>query len=326
MINAFDCSMCGHCCANQDLIQLTSYELFRLAEHLKQSPAELFDTCCELCATSLNPMVHMYIKTVEMRCPFLDEKLCSVHRARPYACRAYPMRQLNTKARSMKAFVREKYPMLEATCSLFGLEDDEELIGDPALLTEQTIAYMVDEIYFNTIGPETANLRVPCDITIAIMNDDAAREPVRLYLSDPTGRPLENTGLPGLIALMLQARAWGVPLSLAKQPQEVSTQEDPRIGPYLLAMTDTPSVDGLRALIEGGRMDLSRSFIAVQGGKARISAVYASSVDKVAIGFQIETNAAAVDRLSGERTQPVYIFFLPDDGSTTKAIGLAVNG
>lgn len=321
----FECALCGQCCANQDLVQLTSYELFRLSGHLGVPPAEFFDRYCELGATSLNPMVHMYIRTTGMRCPFLKEKLCSVHQARPYACRAYPMRKMSTRAGDMKAFVRQKYPMLESTCSLTAMDDEAQLLGDLDLLTDQTIAYMVDEIYFNTIRPETVDLSVPYEVTGVFREDNVVRKIVCSYLFEPENA-LENTHLPGIIAIMLQARAWNSPVSLVKQPSDISVQEDPRIGPYLLVKTDVLSVDALRALVESGRMDLGRSFVALQGGKARISAVYASSADRAAIGFQLETDAITVERLSDGGARPMYVFFLPEDGSTTKAVGLAVGG
>ena len=324
MINAFDCARCGQCCANQDLIQLTSYELFLLADHLGLSPADFFSRYCELGATSLNPMVHLYIRTNEMRCPFLDKNLCSVHLARPYACRAYPMRQLRTKTEDMKAFVRARYPILERTCSLFVLADGDELMGDKGLIIKQTIAYMVDEIYFNTVKTEPIDLTIPREVTAVFLRDRIARDNVASNLADPDGSSLENSMLPGIITMTLQARSWGAQISFVNKPSELSVREDARMGKYLLAKTDALSVDALRALVEGGRMDLGRSFVSIHQGTARISAIYASSVDRAAIGFQFELDTSMVERLSSDRARPTYIFFLPEDGSTTMAVGLVL--
>jgi Fe-S-cluster containining protein len=325
-IRPFECAMCGQCCANQDLIQLTSYELFRLADYLNVTPADFFNRYCTVEATSQNPMLHLYLKTVEQRCPFLDGTLCSVHQARPYACRAYPKRQPYLKAGEMKAFVRAKYPMLEKTCDLFELADAVEMIGDGNVLTDQTIAYMVDELYFNTIKPEAVDLTVPYNITEAFLNDGVVREIVISYLARPTCGSLADSQMPGILAMALQARSWGTQVSFVRQPSAISLQEDARIGPYLLAKTDAVSVEALRALVESGRMDLGRAFFAEKGGKVGISAVYGSSVDGVAIGFQLEADAAEMERLSDGGARPVYVFFLPEDGSSTKAVGLAIGG
>ncbi|WP_424357732.1 YkgJ family cysteine cluster protein [Methanocella sp. MCL-LM] len=326
-IRPFECAMCGQCCANQDLIQLTSYELFRLAERLNVPPAELFSRYCEIGATSLNPMIHMYLRTVEQRCPFLDGKLCSVHDARPYACRAYPKRQAYLTAGEMKTFVRSRYPMLEPTCDLFGLDDTVEMIGDADVLTDQTIAYMTDELYFNTIRPEQVDLTVPYDVTDSFLRDGLVREIVLTYLARPYLGSLADTPLTGIIAMTLQARVWGAGVSFVRQPSDIAVQEDARIGQYLLAKTDATSVEALRALVESGRMDLGRAFFTTAAdGKARISAVYASASDKVAIGFQLEADASAVERLTNGGARPAYVFFLPEDGSSTKAVGLAVGG
>lgn len=323
-IRPFECAMCGQCCANQDLIQLTSYELFRMAEHLNVLPADFFNRYCTIEATSLNPMLHMYLKTVGQRCPFLDGKLCSVHQARPYACRAYPKRQPYLKAGEMKAFVRAKYPMLEKTCDLFELDDTVEMIGDADVLADQTIAYMVDELYFNTIKPDGVDLTVPYDVTEAFLNDGVVREIVISYLARPTCGSLADSQMPGIIAMALQARNWNTQVSFVRQPSDISVQEDGRIGPYLLAKTDAVSVEALRALVESGRMDLGRTFFAERGGKVGISAVYGSSADGASIGFQLEADAAEMGRLSNGGVKPVYVFFLPEDGSSTKAVGLAV--
>lgn len=323
-IREFKCVMCGQCCANQDLIQLTSYELFHLAERLKMYPVDFFNRYCVIETTSLNPELHLYLRTVEQRCPFLYGKLCSLHDARPYACRAYPTRQAYLKAGDMKAFVRSRYPMLEKTCDLFELDDGVEMIGDGNVLADQTIAYMVDEIYFNTIRPETVDLTVPYDITESFLSDGFVRQIVISYLARPTLGPLADSHMTGIIAMSLQARTWGTPVSFVRQPSDISVQEDARIGQYLLAKTDSLSVDALRALVESGRMDLGRAFFNTVGGKARVSAVYGSSADNVAIGFQLEVAADAIERLTSGGAGPMYVFFLPEDGSTTKAVGLTV--
>lgn len=325
VFNEFKCTMCGQCCANQDLIQMTTYELYSLAQHLNMSPVEFFDRYCTVGATSQNPAVHIYLKTTDMRCPFLNGKMCSVHEGRPFACRAYPSRQLRTGSGEMKAFVRNKYPMLEQTCSLFDLDDTDELIGDADLLTRQTIAYVVDEIYFNSILPETVDLSVPYEVTGAFLTDEMTGQATAAHLVDPARSTL-NGPVTGMIAMTLQALTWGCRISFARNPSKLTIESEERIGEFLLAQTDSASVDALRALVESNRMDRGRAFAApLPGGKALISAVYGSSTDRVAIGLQIEVEAAKLAIMTGEGKRPLVVFFLPEDGSSSRAVGLAIN-
>ena len=323
---SFDCARCGRCCASQDLVQLTAYELFGLAGHLGLPPATFFDRYCVLAATSLNPASHLYIRTTDSRCPFLDGSLCAVHEARPFACRAYPMRQLSSTAGSMKAFIREKYPLLEGSCSVFQLPDEDLLAGDPGLLADQSIAYMVDEVYFNTLAPDAVDLSVPYAVTAELLKSPEAREAALEHLSRPGESPLKDGRVPGLAAMMLQARQWGLELVLVRQPSSVSVREDPRMGKYLLATTGCTSVAALQALVEGG-MAMCRAFRGQTApGKALISAVYAPSAGRKAIGFQLEIDDASLEAVSRGCTGMLYVFFLPDDGSSTRAVGLVISG
>jgi hypothetical protein len=143
---------------------------------------ELFRRHCTIAETSLNTRKHMYIRTNGGRCPFLVGRLCGVHQLRPYACRAYPMRAPESAAGDMKRFVRQKYPPLEDTCSLFRLADDDVLVGDMGLLTDQVIAYADrrtaahisdirdgtyrSESWVDSDGTGQTNIRVCCEMRV----------------------------------------------------------------------------------------------------------------------------------------------------------------
>jgi hypothetical protein len=226
----------------------------------------------------------------------------------------------------MKAFIREKYPLLEGSCSVFQLPDEDLLAGDPGLLADQSIAYMVDEVYFNTLAPDAVDLSVPYAVTAELLKSPEAREAALEHLSRPGESPLKDGRVPGLAAMMLQARQWGLELVLVRQPSSVSVREDPRMGKYLLATTGCTSVAALQALVEGG-MAMCRAFRGQTApGKALISAVYAPSAGRKAIGFQLEIDDASLEAVSRGCTGMLYVFFLPDDGSSTRAVGLVISG
>jgi Fe-S-cluster containining protein len=204
-VREFECAMCGQCCANQDVIQPTSYELFRLADYLKVSPTELYERHCTIAETSLNVRKHMYIRTTDGRCPFPDGSRCGVHVAWPFACRAYPMRVPEITVGDMKRFVRQKYPMLERTYSLFKPDDVAVLEGDMELLTSQTIAFAADEIYFNMLAEEAVDLSVPLHVASTFLEDAAARAEAAEFLLTAGRTPMIRSI--GRMAMALQSAA-----------------------------------------------------------------------------------------------------------------------
>ena len=324
MLPTFACARCGRCCGDQDLIQLTAYELFTLAGGLGSAPTAFFDRYCMLAATSSNPALHLYLKTHDRRCPFLEGSLCSVYASRPYACRAYPARALRTPAGSMKAFIRERYPELERTCSVFDLPDDALLEGDRELLIDQAIAYAVDEIYINVLRPEKPDLAVPYQVTADLLREEGARAAALEGLARPERSPLQEGRLPGLIALLLQARAWDLPLARVVSSVRARVEEDPRVGRYVHVLAPADAVAALRGLAEAG-MAACRTFQAMAGpGNVLLSGICAPAAGPEAIGFQVEISeeelATAVHGCTGQ----LYLFFLPDDGSSDRAAGLVI--
>jgi len=306
VIRDFDCAMCGGCCASQDLVQLTAYELYRLSKFLHMEPAKLFDEYCIVAATSLNPMPHLYIKTVDGVCPFLADKKCSVHEARPYACQAYPMRVYWALTKDMKDFVRAHYA-LEDSCTLFRLDDDDVLLGDFELLSRQTIAYWVDDAYFSMTNTGV-DLSLPYRVADLYIHDKSMIDVAKRYVVNPEHPPaaFDAELAYAKITLTLQAAMWDATFGCV----DVSGQdvgEDARIGKYLLLATDAESVRALRLLVEGGRLDLARTL--AMDSKARkglciIAALHGSSSDHVALGTVFSLDRAALEELTENGTKP----------------------
>jgi Fe-S-cluster containining protein len=311
VIRDFECAMCGGCCASQDLVQLTAYELYRLARHLKMEPAEFYDKYCTVTATNLNPMPHLYIKTDNSACPFLKDNKCSVHEARPYACQAYPMRVYWVLTRDMKDFVRAHYN-LEDSCSLFKMDDDDVLLGDFELLSRQTIAYWVDDAYFSMAG-DMVDLSVPYRVADLYIHDKAMRDVAKRYVVNPENPPIayDSELAYAKITLTLQAAMWGATFAfVSTEGQEPG--EDARIGKYLLMATDDESVKALRLLVESGRLDLART-LAMESKVCRdtyiVAALYSASSDHVALGFAFAVDRKSLEELTQNGEKPLYVFF-----------------
>lgn len=328
VIREFECAMCGRCCASQDLVQVTSYELFRLADFLGMKPAAFFGRYCELTATNLNPAPHLYIKTAGGACPFLKDRKCSVHEARPYACKAYPMRVYWSPAVDTKAFVRSRYPALEETCSLFRIDDGDVLLGDHVLLARQTIAYWVDDAYFSMeSGP--ADLSIPRRVADFYIHDEEMRETAKRYVVDPQYPPSAFGAeiAYAKISLTLQAAMWNlIPAEIRATGRIIS--EDERVGKYLLLTTDAGSVNAVRMLVDGSRLDRARTLgMASKSypGKYVIAAIHGSSADGVAVGFSFDADRELLEELTANGTRPLYVFFTSGNPADGKLAGFPLN-
>jgi Fe-S-cluster containining protein len=324
VIKDFECAMCGQCCANQDLVQLTTYELYKLASHLHMEPGEFFNRHCELGATNLTPTPHLYIKTNNGVCPFLKENKCTVHEARPYACRAYPQRVYWKPIVEMKGFVREKYPMLEATCSLFELKDRDVLIGDFELLSKQTISYWVDDAYFSSAG-EQVDLSIPYRVADHYIHDKEMREIGKRYVVNSLHKPsaFGAERAYAQISLTLQAYAQGAVSSFVPILSQVIS-EDARIGKFLLFKTDASSAAALKMLVESGKMDVARTLVTDSRtcpDRHIVSAVHGSSADGIALGFQFDVESATLAMITKNGMLPLYAFFVPESGEPEKMVG-----
>jgi len=328
VIRDFECAMCGRCCASQDLIQLTAYELYRLAGHLGMKPEEFFGRYCVIVSTAHNPALHLYIKTVEGKCPFLKDNRCSVHEARPYACMAYPMRVYWSLVEDMKAFVRSRYPGLEETCSLFRLDDRDVLLGDFELLSRQTMAWWVDEAYFSMAG-DKADLSIPYRVADYYIRDKDMMETAKRYIVNPRHPPSAFGAEVAYarISLMLQAAMWNTTASFVPiKGQEA--REDVRIGKYLLLTTDGGPARALRLLVEGGRLDLARTLgIASDAYEDRhiIASIHGSSHDHIALGLVFHESGTSIRELTDGGKKPLHVFFKPETGDDAKLVGFPLN-
>jgi Fe-S-cluster containining protein len=325
VIRDFECAMCGRCCAHQDLVGLSAYELYGLASYMKMEPAAFFDKYCVLTATSLDPGRRLYVRTEDGACPFLKDDRCVVYEARPYACEAYPMRVYWSIAGDMKAFVRSRYPMLVDACSLFKLEDSDVLLGDYELLARQAIARWADDAYFSMAG-DVLDLSIPYRVADHFIHDKELMNIAKRYVVDPDHPPSgRDAGLAcAKISLTLQAAMWNVTSAFVSVDGQ-AVYEDERIGKYFLLSTDIESVKALRMLVESGRLDLARTFAVPSNGGHIVASVHGSSSDHVALGFLFEADNAALEELTDNGNKPLHVFFMAEGAADGKLTGFSLN-
>jgi Fe-S-cluster containining protein len=327
VIREFECAMCGRCCASQDLVQLTAYELYRLAAYMNMEPTAFFNKYCVISATNLNPAPHLYIKTSSGACPFLEDNKCSVHEARPYACKAYPMRVYWSLAGDVKAFVRAKYPMQGEACNLFKLDDDV-LLGDYELLAKQAIAYWADDAYFGMAG-ERVDLSIPYRVADLYIHDNEMRSVAKRYVVNPEHPPsaFDAEFAYAKISLTLQAAMWSATSAFVPIKGQ-AVNKDERIGKYLLLTTDADSVKALRMLVESGRSDLAKTLAVaskVHEDSHIIAAIHGSSSDHIALGFLFESDGETLKELTDNGKKPLYVFFIAEGAPDDKLAGFQLN-
>lgn len=89
----FHCKMCGKCCIHQERILLTPRDIYRMSKELKLAPKELFEQYCEayIGSDSRMPIVRIKPRGSIKRCPFLKDRKCMVHQAKPAVCATFPI-------------------------------------------------------------------------------------------------------------------------------------------------------------------------------------------------------------------------------------------
>lgn len=92
----FTCKACGKCCKNRRDIVLTPYDVFRIARYLGRTPEEIITRYCQVYEghESHFPVVWLQPIPPNDTCPFLRNRKCVVHAAKPVLCRVYPLARI----------------------------------------------------------------------------------------------------------------------------------------------------------------------------------------------------------------------------------------
>lgn len=87
----FHCTACGKCCINREDILLNARDLYRISKYLKKKPLQIYQEYCEsyIGSNSRIPIVRLKPQGYVKRCPFLKDRKCAVHDAKPAVCAMY---------------------------------------------------------------------------------------------------------------------------------------------------------------------------------------------------------------------------------------------
>ena len=89
----YHCSQCGECCKNvKESVMVESLDLFRIAKLLKIETYQAMEKYTDsVFLTEHYPVLMLKTKEPNDSCIFLNGNKCSVHEAKPRACRMYPL-------------------------------------------------------------------------------------------------------------------------------------------------------------------------------------------------------------------------------------------
>ena len=90
---SFGCTMCGKCCINREDILLNPKDVYNIAGKLNITPTEVLKEYCEAYVgeDSRMPIVRLQPRGIVKRCPFLRDRKCSIHEAKPTVCATFPI-------------------------------------------------------------------------------------------------------------------------------------------------------------------------------------------------------------------------------------------
>ena len=124
----FHCTMCGKCCINREDILLNPKDLYNISKELGLKPIDTIKQYCEtyIGNDSRFPIVRLKPKGSIKRCPFLKNRKCSVHKAKPTVCAMFPIGRVVSYAEDKKNALN--LPMAEVNYIFMnpGCGDDSE--------------------------------------------------------------------------------------------------------------------------------------------------------------------------------------------------------
>ena len=101
----FKCRTCGKCCKNRHDIMLSTRDLHNIANSLGRTMQYVVERYCDVYIgeSSRIPIVRLHPNSSEQACPFLRNRRCIVHNAKPVVCALFPL------GRGIKMPMADKY-------------------------------------------------------------------------------------------------------------------------------------------------------------------------------------------------------------------------
>jgi uncharacterized protein len=137
----FDCKCCGLCCERDPYYAVSLLDIENISRGLGMGPAEFFDRYCRVVVT---PGGFRYsVILAPEGCPFLKDKMCSIHRAKPIGCWVFPESSL-LPVKELKKSVRAI-----GSCAILAMEDsDLPLETDYGLMAARDTHFEHTKAYF----------------------------------------------------------------------------------------------------------------------------------------------------------------------------------
>ena len=120
----FRCTACGKCCKNREDILLSPYDLNRISKLLGIEMGQVIQDYCIWYPgeSSMLPVVAMKMIDSEKRCPFLKNRKCKIHTAKPTVCALFPLGRIGTEdAKTVR------YMLQHTDC---GVSDEEHTVRE----------------------------------------------------------------------------------------------------------------------------------------------------------------------------------------------------
>ena len=95
----FRCTVCGKCCKNREDIMMSPFDIYRAAKHLGRNPNEIAERYCIwfVGENSMLPVITIRMQGPEKVCPFLQQKKCIIHGAKPTVCALFPLGRITSE-------------------------------------------------------------------------------------------------------------------------------------------------------------------------------------------------------------------------------------
>lgn len=141
--NEFPCNQCGSCCKSEGAVNVTLYDIFRIAEHLGMTPEEFRARYCKK-NTPRGKFPDFSFRAKDDVCPFFENG-CTIYDARPLICHVYPisMPYLKTVG-ELRGYGQKIHP----GCALASMTDDTQVEPDFELYLAMCAHTAVTEEYF----------------------------------------------------------------------------------------------------------------------------------------------------------------------------------
>ncbi len=107
----FQCRQCGHCCHGKTTVSLNERDLARLVRFLRLSRDEVFKRYLRVNGNTIQ------MQTVDGHCIFYTKTGCTVHPAKPWRCRQWPLHESILTDPANLSAIRDSCPGLDRNLS-----------------------------------------------------------------------------------------------------------------------------------------------------------------------------------------------------------------